>query len=150
MKDYRYLQGQVDRLISLMGGSENLINLFDELLRQKEDKDKKSSFITLSVLQYFEITHDELCSDSRSNSEARTICYRLHKEFLNYSIRKTGAIYNRQENAVLKGLQRMEQVIKNPRLDSNLYNNYLNVKNQVQKFIQYLNYVNEKEKNSGS
>lgn len=129
-----------------MGGSQNVISLLDELIKDADSKEKISSFITLCATQYFEISVSDLISESKSNSSCRTICYKLQKDFAKKSIRKTMVIYNRKENAVLLGLRRMEEVIESPQSDLSLYNDYLSIKNQVQKFIQYLVY--EKEKGS--
>ncbi len=144
-KDYRYLQDKIDELMHLMGGSENLISFIEEIITHKDFKEQVSSFITLSVSQHFEITIDDIKAEEKSNSSARTICYYLHhRDFLEgMSIRRIAFIYNRKENAVWRGLGRMDEVIKDPKSDMGLYNSYLHIKSQVQKFVQFIEHSKE-------
>jgi chromosomal replication initiation ATPase DnaA len=140
---YSHLNDQIAKFIVKMGGLDKAIEFLDDVLLSENDSTKRTSlFINFSVANYFSLTVEELIGD-QSNAQCRNVCYILHKEFLELSIRKTGAIYRKKENAVLMGLKRINDIIKDPSLDPEVYECYLQVKKQTQKFDKYLS--SEKE-----
>lgn len=138
IRDYRYLQSRIDELIKIVG-SENASALIDIFIESKDFNLSVSNFITMCASSYYSISSDDIKKEGRSNSSARKICYKLHKDFLKMSMRKTGAIYERQENSVLKGIQRVEEVIEDPKSDMILYADFLAINNQVKRFVAFLN-----------
>ncbi len=138
IRDYKYLQGRIDELIKIYG-SEKAATLIDVFIDSKNFDLSVSNFITMCTTSFYGITSDDIKKEGRLNSSARKICYKLHKDFLKYSIRKTGGVYDRQENTVMIGIRRMEEIIKDPRSDLELYAEYISVQNQVKRFVAFLN-----------
>lgn len=136
--NYRNLQDKVDGLIKIVGGSENAAMLLDGLLAKEGFNEKVSSFIDLAVALHFKISPSEIRIEGRENSDVRKICYKLHKEILNLSIRQTAALYNRTENPVMRALHRMEEIINDPRSDMMVYSSYKAIDENVQKFVKFL------------
>ncbi len=143
IRDYKYLQGRIDELIK-MYGSEKAATFIEIFIDSKDFDLSVSNFITMCTTSFYGITVDSLKEEGRLNASARKICYKLHKDFLKYSIRKTGRVYDRKENAVMMGIRSMEEVIKSPRSDQELYLEYISVESQVKRFVAFLNKDSEK------
>lgn len=130
---------QINELITKTGSVENAIDFIKSALPNSSNKEDISLFITFSVANYFGISaEDVIKEDGKINAAHRMVCYQLHKECLSFSIRKTGKVYKRKENAVMRGLHMMDDVLKKPSLDIKSYECFIYVKNQVQKSIEYL------------
>lgn len=139
-KNYSHLQMQINDLIKKTGSVENAINFLSSVMPNSTNREDLSLFITFSVSNHFGCTVSELINeDGNKNAGYRMVCYQLHKEFAEMSIRKTAVVYKRKENAVFKGLQRMDEIKDDPSLDIKIYECYICVKNQIQKSIEYLN-----------
>jgi len=142
-KDYSYLQNQIDQLSFMMGGSQNIIDFLDTIIHSKSDDTKISSFITLSTINYFNITSKDMVeSGERTPVKARMISYVLHHTMINKSIRECGKIYDRKESAVFHALKRIEEVKKDPKLDIELYNAFMKIKEQAEKFKSLISKIN--------
>lgn len=141
--NYAYLHQQVAALIEKFGSLEKAIEFLDNiLLSGMPDEEKVSFFINSSVANYFNITVDELIKE-QGHARYRTVCYKLHKEFLKLSIRKTMVKYNKKENAVMLGIRSIENTIDNPAIDMEIYECYLKMKKNTNLFIKHI--TGEKE-----
>ena len=130
---------QIHELITKTGSVENAIDFLKSALPNSSNKEDMSLFITFSVANYYGTSANEVIKeDEKTNADYRMVCYRLHKECLGLSIRKTGTIYKRKENAVMKGLHRMNEIIEKPSLDIKAYECFIYVKNQILKSMEYL------------
>ena len=134
--------GGLDKAIHFL--EEVLLSKGDESLMDGEDIKRISDFINSTVADHFKTTVDDLkTKQSNDHPRYRTICYQFHKEFLSLSIRETMVIYGKKENVVMRGLHSMDDVLKKPALDPELYEAYVVIKTKIQKFNNYLS--NEKE-----
>lgn len=145
----------IDQMISEMNGSENVV-IFLELVLDNSSKIKErvSHYITIAVANYFNLSVEELMNEGgrlRDEASYRIICYRLHKDLLKLSIRETARIYKRKENAIFKGLKKIDDIESNPKIDIKIYEGFMKVKEHVTKFYNYLeenkNKDNGKKKN---
>jgi hypothetical protein len=141
---YKRIQDQIDRLIFKLGGSEEVIKFLDFILTEDETNEKVSKYINLCTIHHFRITIEDLMAEGgKTNASRRMVAYKVHKELLHLSIRKIAKRFKRKENAIFKGLQRMDDIIEDPRLDPGCHEAFLIVKSQTQKFIQFIE--NDKE-----
>lgn len=130
---------QINELITKTGSVEKAIDFLSCSLPNSSKKEDISLFITFSVANYFNISPDQLINEEgKSNAIYRMVCYRLHKECLGFSIRKTGVVYKRKENAVMRGLHMMNDIMKKPSLDIKSYECFVYVKSQILKSMEYL------------
>jgi chromosomal replication initiation ATPase DnaA len=137
-KNYFHLQTQINELIKKTGSVENAVNFLESVMPNSASKEDISLFITFAVANYFRIKPEDLINEDRKlNALHRMVCYQLHKECLGLSIRKTGVIYKRKENAVMLGLRRMSEIIEKPTLEIEAYQCFIFVKAQVQNSIKY-------------
>lgn len=142
---YSRLNDQMAHFIVKIGGLDRAIEFLDTILVPKNHSNKEITlFINFSVSMHLGIKESDLV-ELQSNAKYRNICYRLHKEFLNLSIRKTMVLYDKKENTVMLGLRRMEEIIKDPSLDPEIYDCYLKIKKQTQKFTKYISGENKDE-----
>lgn len=134
------LQKRIDSLIGVMG-TQGAIEFLDLIIGEGEKRKRISSFISSTASNHFGVPLEDLYSDKKANSvtaRCRMICYKLHKDFLSYSIRRTGRVYNKKENTVMIALRKMNEAIDDMKLDPELHENYVIVKNSVLKFVKYV------------
>ncbi len=73
-RSYSALQKKVDQLIHKLGGSQNVVDFLDSIMSKDTIEEQVSSFITLSVVNRFSITVDDIRSESKSNAKPRSVC----------------------------------------------------------------------------
>jgi chromosomal replication initiation ATPase DnaA len=136
------LEKLVDQLLIEMNGSDNVVMFLELVLDSEvEIKDRISKYITLAVANYFKISISELIDEGqrgRDEASYRIICYRLHKDILHCSIRETGRIYKRKENAIFMGIKRINEIEADPRIDIKIYEAFMKVKEHTLKFSNFL------------
>lgn len=140
-RDFAYLQKQIHQLTSKFGSLEKVSELLDDILNDKNDHDTQLSlYITICVANHFNISVNELINEGgKVNSSYRMICYKLHKETLdNMSIRKIGAKYARKENTVFLAIKRMNEIIKDPKYDKDMFEAYKIIEVKVLRYKSYL------------
>ncbi len=141
-KSLSKIEGLIERMIKEMDGSDNVVHFLELVINgEREISDRVSVYITLAVANYFKISTEELIDEGgrgRIEGSYRLICYQLHKDVLEYSIRDIMKVYKRKENAVWRGLMRMDDINKNPKIDIEIYNGFMKVKEHVVKFKNYL------------
>jgi chromosomal replication initiation ATPase DnaA len=144
-KDFVSLQLHISDLIRKTGSVENAIEFLQRALPESRDREDMAVFITFSVANFYGITSDQILGKVESKNEGyiqsdcRRVCYKVLNELFNMSYRKMGRIYNRKENAVMRAIKRMNEIISDPRLDVQSYKCYLHVKNIASKAIRISN-----------
>ncbi len=122
-------------------GTEGAITFLSLVVDKRDRIEKISTFISMSAANYIGVDIEDLFSEGKSCevvTKCRMICYKLHKDFLDMSIRRAGKVYGKTENTVMKSIRRMEDVMQDARRDQQLFEDYLKVRNTVRIFIKHI------------